>query len=1537
MGENKQVLSISSLHKTSERMLLRFLQDHPLPVFIYDRDTLAILFVNKAVGKQYGHSRKKLLLMKMTDLLPKAEVSRFRRESRQTSRRTQVSRRWRHRVKNGEIIDVEVTTHPITFQNRAAMIAVVNDAVERARLHEELVRRESQLRATLYGIGDGVIATDRKGVITMMNPVAEKLTGWNEREAVGLKLEQVFRIKSELTGKKVVNPVKRVLREGIVVGLANHTLLLTRGGAERPIADAGAPIYDAAGKVAGVVLVFRDQTAEREAQRVLQDARDFAESVIETIREPLLVLDEQLEVVAANRSFYTVFQVQPRETIGRKLYHLGNGQWNIPELRRLLEDILPSNSHFDNFEVTQEFERIGTRTMLLNARRLFREPNRSRLILLAIEDVTERTIALNALRESEERFRSITSVISDYAYTFRVNPDKSLVGEWLSDSFTKTFGFTLAEVDARGGWQSMVYPEDLPAMKQHALKVASGSPDVCETRFVTRTGEVRWLRDYATPVWDKREERVVRIYGAAQDITEQKKVEQALRESEERYRNLIERANDGIAIIQEGRVSFVNPSLLRKWGGTMEQVLNTPFTKYIAPEEIPKVAERYRKRMAGEPVESTYETILLRLDGTRIPVEINAGTIMHGGKPADLVFIRDITERKRAEDLLKQSERQYRRLFENASDAIIIFEPEEENILDVNHRACELYGFTREEFIGRSLKSLSHDVPRGRERIREVLSRGSLANFETVHYRKDGREISLLVNASVIDYDGKTAIMSIHRDVTEWKKALRALSESEERYRALFEQAPVAIYLADPVTHVVIFANTMFLNLLGYRREEITTLTIYDFVAHTRESIDENYRRTMEEGYRSLGHRKWRRRDGSLVDVEVQVMRVQYGGKALFCGIGTDITKRLQVEKTLRESEQRYRSIVENITQAYYETDARGLFTYCNPGLIFASGYTEQELNGMVSYRLVAPEHRRKVMATYRQRLDEKRTDWSMEFMVQTKQGKKFWVEQTTHFEYDAQGKLLKTTNILRDIDERKKAEEELERSRALLSSIFEASRDGIILEDEHGDILYANSSFARIYGYESPEELIGKQVSLVQSPQDNERMKEYSRKRLRGEPAPVLYEFQGVRKDGSLVDLEVSVSVTESGSRKQILSVVRDITERKMAERERELLKQQLIQSQKLEGIGTLASGIAHDFNNILGIIMGHASLIEKNWNNPAKLSSSTETILQATERGAALVRQMLTFARKAESVPQPLDVNVLLKEMGKMLRETFPKTIEINLRMEKDLPSIIADPTQIHQVILNLSVNARDAMPNGGTLTISSARMAGEVLAHRFPTADAQEYVELAVADTGLGIEPQVGERMFEPFFTTKPPGRGTGLGLSVVHGIVTSHQGFIDYETVTGKGTTFKVYFPIPHEPVELQTALPGEATVRGGTETLLLIEDEQFLREMVQNVLTAEGYRVLVARDGEEGVRTYFEHREEISLVLSDLGLPRLSGAQVARRIRDLNPRAHIVIVSGYYEPNVRAELQELGVDYLMAKPYRSTEILKVVRDVLDKPV
>jgi two-component system cell cycle sensor histidine kinase/response regulator CckA len=510
------------------------------------------------------------------------------------------------------------------------------------------------------------------------------------------------------------------------------------------------------------------------------------------------------------------------------------------------------------------------------------------------------------------------------------------------------------------------------------------------------------------------------------------------------------------------------------------------------------------------------------------------------------------------------------------------------------------------------------------------------------------------------------------------------------------------------------------------------------------------------------------------------------------------------------------------------------------------------------------------------------------------------------------------------------------------LSMAVDQSPVSVIMTNAAGQIEYVNPKFTSITGY-SREEVLGKNPRILKS----------------GETAPVVYqqlweaitagrlwrgELHNRKKNGGLFWESAAISAVrdQKGMITHFIAIKEDITERKHAEeelkrqaiRQREL-ERQLVQAQKLESLGTLASGIAHDFNNILAIIVGQSSLLKDSAEDPARVLRRIEAINKASERGASLVRQLLTFARKSESIFRSLSINGVIGEVVVLLRETLPKTIAILTNLSKEIRPVTADLTQIHQVLFNLCLNARDAMPSGGTITITTTPAGAASVVSQFPRAVEMEYVRVDVSDTGVGMDDETKQRIFEPFFTTKGPGKGTGLGLSLVYSIVESHHGMIWVESAPGKGTTFSFYLPVEDRHVEASgPAADLLIEIPGGSETVLLVEDEELLTEMVTEILAAKGYTVLSASDGEAGVALFSTRRREISVVLSDLGLPKLGGEEVFRRIRAIDPKARVIMASGFVAPEVRAELLIKGVKRLVQKPYQPSEVLLAIRTVLD---
>ena len=524
---------------------------------------------------------------------------------------------------------------------------------------------------------------------------------------------------------------------------------------------------------------------------------------------------------------------------------------------------------------------------------------------------------------------------------------------------------------------------------------------------------------------------------------------------------------------------------------------------------------------------------------------------------------------------------------------------------------------------------------------------------------------------------------------------------------------------------------------------------------------------------------------------------------------------------------------------------------------------------------------------------------------------------------------------IQREMDE---AEIRRERRRAALAlheaedryrGLFEGSKDAIYFSTVDGKFIDINPAGLELFGYESKEELLSADVRANNyfDHQRSQRRKEL----LLKEGFIKEFEYTLKRKDGtSATVVETTMPVHDrEGNVTMYRSILRDVTKQKQ-------LEQQVIQAQRMESMGTLAGGIAHDFNNILGIILGHGNLLVEKRSNPQEFSETVSTIVQAVERGATLVQQILTFARKTDTQFRQTNLTSAVSEIIAMLKETFPKIIVIQGNCLKEIPDIFADQAQINQVLLNLCLNARDAMPNGGLITLTTEVRTKEQVREHFPVADHEKYVCLSVTDTGEGMDEETRLRIFDPFFTTKKDGKGTGLGLSVVYGVMQAHLGFIDVESKPTQGTTFRLYFPVTTRSARPKDMEQQKVTSRlEGTETILYVEDEEFIRDIVRLTLESKGYKVFTAPDGIVAIELYKTHQQEIDLVLTDLGLPGMTGVDELIKLKEINPHVRVIFTSGFFEQDVQQRLLLEGAKAFIQKPFQPRNLLQLVREVLEK--
>jgi PAS domain S-box-containing protein len=635
-----------------------------------------------------------------------------------------------------------------------------------------------------------------------------------------------------------------------------------------------------------------------------------------------------------------------------------------------------------------------------------------------------------------------------------------------------------------------------------------------------------------------------------------------------------------------------------------------------------------------------------------------------------------------------------------------------------------------------------------------------------------------------------------------------------------------------------------------------------------------------------------------------------------------------EAEAALRESEKRYRNIFENAMEGIFQATVDGKYLSVNPAFARMCGFgsPEQmidEITDIARQLYLDARDRSRIKRLYR----HPGVVRGFETRFRRKDGGVIWVSITARSVKDESGNVLYYEGTIEHITDRKRAEEALRESEERYRQLFEMESDAILLLDNAtGAILEVNASACGLYGYTREEMLRMKNTDLSAEPEETAAATRQRRPRV-----PIRYHR---KKDGTVFPVEITARHFNWHGREVHVAAIRDISFRMEVEEEKRRLQAQLLQAQKMEAIGTLAGGLAHDFNNLLQAVQGYAELVLLRQKEKEPRVRELYEIVRAAKRGAELTRQLLTFSRKVESKLQPMELNRRVEQVKELLARTIPKMIEIELRLADDLKMINADSTQIEQVLMNLAVNAKDAMPEGGRLFIETRNVRldkGYCDTHL--GARPGDYALLMVSDTGDGMDQETLEHIFEPFFTTKGVGRGTGLGLAMVYGIVKSHNGYITCYSEVGHGTTFKIYLPTveetPEMPRDREEPLP-----EGGTETILLVDDEESVRQLGTEMLETVGYRVLVASDGEEAMGLYTRGMGDIHLVILDLIMPGMGGKSCLEALLRLNPLVKVLIASGYSVDGRLEETLRSGACGFIGKPYELRDLLTRVREILD---
>ena len=1137
-------------------------------------------------------------------------------------------------------------------------------------------------------------------------------------------------------------------------------------------------------------------------------------------------------------------------------------------------------------------------------------------------DITARKLAAESVRHSEERFRGMfTAAAIGIAVS---EPD----GRYLeaNAAYCGMLGYTEDELRTMK-FADVTHPDDLDLNLKMRDELLAGQRQgmVLEKRYVKKGGEILWSRVSVSATHTAAGE-VTTFIVVAEDITERRQAEEALRTTAGSLA-----ASQRVAQLGSWEMDLVDPDNLRanplRWSDEMYRIMGylphsvevTPdfYLSHIPGEDRLLVEQRLKALLRDRNLQHSHFYPIKRSDGEKRILHAEAQVLLDEktGQPAKLIgTLHDVTESKQNEEQLVQKTALLEAQLHSTLDGILVVDNQGNKILQ-NQRTVEIWKYPRE---------IADEAPQ-RRRLAWIINlvKNPRPFAEKVAYLYahpneisrdeielvDGRFIDRY-SAPVIGEDGKHyGRIWVYRDITDRRVAEVRAAEQLDLITMASRVGKLGAWAAEYPGPKLIWSDEIYrIHEVdpGFQPTHESTLSFFSPASRKKleAAIGEKRPYDLElELITAKGNKRWVRSTSSVELDHDEVRRIY--------GILQDITER-------KQHEGRFRRLVESNVQGILFWNKRGDVLDANDAFLDLVGYSREELRaGQISWKaLTPPEY---------ERFDERAleqiatagvcTPYEKEFIVKDGSRVPVFLGSAAFPDNPDEGVCFTI-----DLTEQKKSEARLRR-------LVDSNVQGVMFWNTKGEVTAANDAFLQIAGYNREDLEAGRINWRNITPPEYAERDQRALDEIATKGACTAYEKEYIRKDGTRVPVLIGAAAFEDDPDQGVRFVL-DLTEQKK-------LEHQFLRAQRMESIGTLAGGIAHDLNNILAPIMMAVQILKLSVPNE-QAKKILETIEISSKRGADIVRQVLSFARGVEGERLEIQPKHLLKDMEAIIKDTFPKNIRWEVSIAGDSWTVVGDPTQLHQILLNLCVNARDAMPDGGTMTLAVENI---VLDAQYATmnieAKAGQYVVVSVTDTGTGIPPGILDKIFDPFFTTKEVGKGTGLGLSTVMAIVKSHGGFVNVYSEPGKGTCFKVYLPAIETvaPVKKNT---GSLTTlpRGRGELILIVDDETSILTITTQTLEAFGYRTITAHDGAEAVAIYAQQKESIAVVLTDMAMPIMDGPATIRALIRIKPQVRIIAATGLRTEGSEAKATENGIRYFLAKPYTAATLLKTLRMVLD---